>query len=135
MQESPEILFLGLYISVVSDGGVGVEVQDLHLVAFHAPPPPEEAVLVLVVDDCRQGVPYIIIKGGVTKAELEVAPPVIITKNLNIMAVLRSRGILCFCHGGLHGIQLLQLQAEILDHPLIDEVLLPERLQLSHDDR
>jgi len=32
-------LFLGLYILVVSDGGVGVEVYDFHLVSFDTPPP------------------------------------------------------------------------------------------------
>ena len=49
-KEKPGILFLGLYILVIYDGGVGVEVQGFHVIALDAPTPPEEAVTVFVID-------------------------------------------------------------------------------------
>ena len=49
-KEKPGNLFLGLYILVIYDGGVGVEVQGFHVIALDAPAPPEEAVTVFVID-------------------------------------------------------------------------------------
>ena len=64
---------------------MGVEVSNFHLVSLNAPFQPQETVIVFMEHDDRQRIPDVVIKGGVLEVELQVTPPVTITKNLKTM--------------------------------------------------
>lgn len=55
---------------------MGIEVDDLDVIASGAPSPPEESVLVLPVDDGLETVSCLVCQDGVCRVETETKPSV-----------------------------------------------------------
>ena len=77
-------LWFGMNVMVVGYGGVGVEVEDLHLVAFEAPAPPEEMVLEATRDDRAQ---------RVTHEVVELARRRVVSESRPVVAVVKHRRV------------------------------------------
>jgi hypothetical protein len=58
---------------------MGIEVDDLDIIAPGTPPPPEESVLVLPVDDGLEAVSRLVCQDGVCRVETETEPSVAIS--------------------------------------------------------
>lgn len=55
---------------------MGIEVDDLDVIAFGAPSPPKESVLVLSEDDGLETVSRLVCQDGVCRVETETKPSV-----------------------------------------------------------
>lgn len=55
---------------------MGIEVDDLDVIAFGAPAPPEESVLILPIDDGLKAVSRLVCQDGVSRIETETEPSI-----------------------------------------------------------
>lgn len=81
---------------------MGIEVDDLDIIAFGAPPPPEESVLVLPVDDGLKAVSRLVCQDGVCRVETETEPSVAISIDriaaVSLDRISRTQTCALVCH-------------------------------------
>ena len=77
---------------------MGIEVDDLDIIAFGAPPPPEESVL---VDDGLEAVSRLVCQDGVRRIETETEPSVAVgidrvaAVSLDRISSTQTRALVC----------------------------------------
>lgn len=80
---------------------MGIEVDDLDIIAFGAPAPPEESVLVLPVDDGLEAVSRLVCQDGVRRIETETEPSVAVgidrvaAVSLDRISSTQTRALVC----------------------------------------
>nr|UVX95461.1 MAG: hypothetical protein [Bacteriophage sp.] len=80
---------------------MGIEVDDLDIIAFGAPPPPEESVLVLPVDDGLEAISRLVCQDGVRRIETETEPSVAVgidrvaAVSLDRISSTQTRALVC----------------------------------------
>ena len=80
---------------------MGIEIDDLDVIAFGAPPPPEESVLVLPVDDGLETVSRLVCQDGICRVEPEAEPSVavgidrIAAFSLDRISSTQTRALVC----------------------------------------